>query len=465
MAKAQPQFDSAIKYAQQGLLLAQKLNYKKGEADCYFVMGLASVDLNQAIKYFLSALSTYKEIHDINGLAVSHLGLLGSYREALDYQNALQHGIAGEQIAEANKVLVPLAYGDHRLAPVLLAEIGQTYLLMNKPDSALLYVKKSIEQNETFNGAPWGFPFYLLATIETRQENYTSAIENFRSSISLSIQNGFSNDTLQIYSGMSTLFKKTGRLDSVIFYAQKVSQSGPNQTEPKNMAEALANLAIAYKLNGNKDSALKYMELSQNFKDSFYSREKDKELHNITFNEHLKQQEIIATQIKYKSKVRLFALASGLFVVLLIAGLLWRNNLHRKKAYERLQTQKDETDFQKIKVEQAFDELKSAQAQLVQREKMASLGELTAGIAHEIQNPLNFVNNFSEVNKELVDELQQELKAGKIDDAIAISNNIKDNEEKINYHGKRADNIVKGMLQHSQTSTGKKEPTDINKLA
>jgi signal transduction histidine kinase len=96
---------------------------------------------------------------------------------------------------------------------------------------------------------------------------------------------------------------------------------------------------------------------------------------------------------------------------------------------------------------------------------MASLGELTAGIAHEIQNPLNFVNNFSEVNAELIDEMQQELKTGNSDEAITISNNIKENQEKINFHGKRADAIVKGMLQHSRSSSGQKEPTDINALA
>ena len=130
-----------------------------------------------------------------------------------------------------------------------------------------------------------------------------------------------------------------------------------------------------------------------------------------------------------------------------------------------LEQKSTQLEKQKAALQTTLEDLKATQAQLIQSEKMASLGELTAGIAHEIQNPLNFVNNFSELNTELIAELGQEAETGNFDEVKAIAKIIKKNEEKINHHGRRADAIVKGMLQHTLSSSSVKEPTDINALA
>jgi len=160
------------------------------------------------------------------------------------------------------------------------------------------------------------------------------------------------------------------------------------------------------------------------------------------------------------------------WVAYIIYGLLFiafAFGLDRFQRRRLLQAQIEKTRklelAQAKEIEKAYTELKATQSQLIQSEKMASLGELTAGIAHEIQNPLNFINNFSEVNSELIDELREEIDKGNLDEVNAIAKDIKENEQKINHHGKRADAIVKGMLQHSRTSTGQKELTDINALA
>jgi signal transduction histidine kinase len=155
-----------------------------------------------------------------------------------------------------------------------------------------------------------------------------------------------------------------------------------------------------------------------------------------------------------------------LYTSLLILGLIGIDRVMRQRIKRKERERSRDKELAQAKeIEKAYSELKNTQSQLVQSEKMASLGELTAGIAHEIQNPLNFVNNFSEVNSELIAEMKQELAKGNLEEVKILANDIDENEKKIIFHGKRADSIVKGMLQHSRSSSGIKEPTDINALA
>ena len=164
---------------------------------------------------------------------------------------------------------------------------------------------------------------------------------------------------------------------------------------------------------------------------------------------------------------------AGAFVWIFARWSSSKKHMEEFKAINERNTQLDylvaertsELTKQKDELQKTLELLQNTQQQLIQSEKLASLGELTAGIAHEIQNPLNFVNNFSEVSMEMIDEMEEELNGGDKDEAVAIAKDIKQNLEKIRHHGQRADSIVKGMLQHSRAGNNVKEPVDINKLA
>jgi len=325
--------------------------------------------------------------------------------------------------------------------------------MLNQPDSALYYnltLQTAHEYARRIEGGYWVIHQTLLnlGRIQDKKGNSDLALTYFRQSLEVAYTVDMA---FNCYFSIAQLYQRMNKPDSCIYYANKSLEVVKKRGFYSNIIKANILLSNIYE-KSDPQKALQYSKNAIAYKDSLGNLVQTTSFESlIAYDERERRYEIEIANASYRNQIKQYVLIAGLIVFLLIVLILYRNNRNKQKA--------------KTKIERAYEELKSTQSQLIQREKMASLGELTAGIAHEIQNPLNFVNNFSEVNTELIDEMQQALQAGNTEEAFSISNDLKDNEQKITHHGKRADSIVKGMLQHSRVSTGQKEATDINALA
>ena len=469
--------DSMLFYADRELQLARQLNQKLDEAEALTLRGNAFMGLEnypQALELYMQALHIAEDSASEKNTRHLPWGQPVDYRLYIIGMNHLYMGSLYEETGNINKQISILqkaikfadSIHDPRLEAWASGDLGGAYIKLNKLDSALLLEQKALavlsKERDYYEGLQLnriGEIYFRKGDINLSREAWFKAAQIGEERINLWT-------LVPSYISLGKLYQSVKKTDSSLLFANKALQTYQRLKDPSGIATADSLLSLIYSDQNNRDSSFAYLKLATALKDSLHLAKINKlnEFQNIGFNEQMRLKELEEEKIKTQTKIRTYAMLTGIAVFMLIAFMLYRNNRNRKKANELLQQQKEEIGEQKKNVEHTLTELRSTQAQLIQSEKMASLGELTAGIAHEIQNPLNFVNNFSDVNKELLVEMKEEMAKGNMDDANDIANDVIANEEKINHHGKRAEAIVKGMLQHSQTSTGQKEPTDINKL-
>ncbi|CAN5374538.1 hypothetical protein BH11BAC3_BH11BAC3_42320 [soil metagenome] len=456
--------DSALFFHELQLKLAKKLDIKMWLADAYQQMGSVNIYLgniiagNESLAHAVEITSseknessnwhywTFSNSQDLHAARISILGMVYN-----DYGNLYK--IIGDRVQAKKSFSETIKLGEQinngKLVAVAYGNLSQFF----GNDTSLLYARKAITfANKAGYKKFAGNAMLRMAQVFSGMNQKDSTVFY----VYAAIKEGLAQNNLRTlstaYTGIAGFYFSNKQIDSCFLYAGKLLNLATSLQSPDVFRDAYFIFGILYGATNNTDSAYKYERLAHTISDSL----NDARIQQLTgyqkfaFNEQLRLKKINDDKTAKQNKLILYSVVGGLAAVLIVTLILYKNNRQKQQTNKVL--------------ESTLANLKATQSQLIQSEKMASLGELTAGIAHEIQNPLNFVNNFSEVNNELIDELKSQKATLKPEEQDELLNDIFQNNEKINHHGKRADAIVKGMLQHSQASKGQKEPTDINAL-
>ncbi len=459
----QSKYDSAAFYYKKAIDLYERIGNYKPLGSMYGNLAISYLmqsNYPQALIYQQKSLKAAREQNNRVSQAYTLMNMGSTYQNLKDSLHSEESFLAGIEIAKSENLLNVELYG--------YSNISALYFDQGRWDDSYSFAMKAASLAEESGDQSMKAASLTKAALTLLKVQRLIEADSL---ISISIEVADSaNQPLaiyQAYSGKGMVLVAQAKYEEAIQFLEKgigtLSSAG---IYGENLAESYKQLSLSYEKTGRFQEALSNYKLSAEMVDSIRNEDNIREATEITMKSDFEKKQVLAEVIQAKkdaeAQKKQFLLIGGLGIVLLLAIGGWISYRNKNKVNRLLLLQKG-------KVESTLAELKSTQAQLIQSEKMASLGELTAGIAHEIQNPLNFVNNFSELTNEMITELEEERgrpEAERDEELIAeLLDDMKENLLKINHHGNRADSIVKGMLLHSRQNSGEKELTDLNELA